>query len=135
MPTISGSCLCGAIHYVSSAEPALTAVCHCRNCQKIGGGGYSVNVAVPSDSLEIRGAPAAYETLGASGRPVTRRFCSQCGSTLFTDAAAFPGMTFIKGGSLDDPSWLQPTVHIWCDSAQPWDAIPEGATCVPKNPG
>ena len=93
-----------------------------------------MNVAVPSDSLEIRGTPNAYEILGASGLSVSRRFCPRCGSTLFTDAKAFPGMTFIKGGSLDDPSRLQPTVHIWCDSAQPWDKIPEGATCVPKNP-
>ena len=37
MPIITGSCLCGAIHYASSAQPALTAFCHCRSCQKAGG--------------------------------------------------------------------------------------------------
>jgi hypothetical protein len=60
--------------------------------------------------------------------------CAQCGSALFTDAAAFAGLTFAKGGSLDDSSWIEPTLHIWCDSAQPWDKLPEGATCVPENP-
>ena len=134
MPTISGGCLCGAINYTSSAQPALTAFCHCRSCQKTGGGGYSVNVAVPSPSLEIRGTPHTYQTVGTTGLPVARRFCAQCGSTLFTDATAFAGLTFVKGGSLDDPSWIQPTLHIWCDSAQPWDKLPEGATCVSKNP-
>lgn len=134
MPTISGSCLCGAINYTSSAQPALTAFCHCRNCQKAGGGGYSVNVAVPSSSLEVRGTPQTYRTVGTTGLPVARRFCAQCGSALFTDAAAFEGLTFVKGGSLDDPSWIQSTLHIWCDSAQPWDKLPEGATCVPTNP-
>jgi hypothetical protein len=53
---------------------------------------------------------------------------------LFTDAAAFEGVTFVKGGSLDDASWIEPTLHIWCDSAQPWDKIPAGATCMAKNP-
>jgi len=134
MPTISGSCLCGAITYTSSAQPALTAFCHCRDCQKAGGGGYSVNVAVPSSSLEVLGSPRTFQTVGASGLPLARRFCDQCGSALFTDANAFAGLTFVKAGSLDDPSWIEPTLHIWCDSAQPWDVLPEGATCVARNP-
>ena len=41
MPTIAGSCLCGAVRYVSSAQPAFTVFCHCRDCQKAGGGGDS----------------------------------------------------------------------------------------------
>ena len=134
MPTISGSCLCGAVHYRSSAQPALTAFCHCRSCQKAGGGGYSVNVAVPAASLHVQGTPQTYRTLGTSGLAVERRFCSACGSPLFTDAKAFDGLTFVKGGSLDDASWIEPSLHIWCDSAQPWDRLPEGATCVPNNP-
>lgn len=134
MPTICGSCLCGAIHYTSSAQPTLTAFCHCRSCQKAGGGGYSVNVAVPAASLQVEGTPQTYRTVGASGSPVERRFCPECGSALFTDAVAFAGITFVKGGSLDDASWIEPTLHIWCDSAQPWDKLPQGATCVPKNP-
>lgn len=134
MPSIAGSCLCGTISYTSSAEPALTAFCHCRHCQKTGGGGYSVNVALPSASIEIRGTPSSYQDVGASGQPVTRRFCARCGSSLFVDAVAFAGLTFVKGGSLDDPSWIQPTLHIWCDSAQPWDKLPDGATYVSRNP-
>src|SRR5690242_6618604 len=58
MPTIAGSCLCGAVRYASSAEPVLTAFCHCRDCQK-SGGGYSVNVAVPTESLTIEGETRA----------------------------------------------------------------------------
>jgi hypothetical protein len=134
MPSIAGSCLCGAVRYTSSAQPALTAFCHCRSCQKAGGGGYSVNVVVPTASLQVRGETRAFNGVGTSGMPVTRRFCGQCGSPLFTEAAAFADVTFVKGGSLDDASWIQPTLHIWCDSAQPWDALPDGATCVPRNP-
>ena len=134
MASITGSCLCGAVRYASTAQPALTAFCHCRSCQKDGGGGYSVNVAVPSSSLRVEGRPHTYQGVGTSGLPVARRFCAQCGSALFTDAEAFAGMTFIKGGSLDDPSWIQPTLHIWCGSAQPWDKLPDGATCIPGNP-
>ena len=34
MPKLEGGCLCGAVRYTSEAEPALTAVCHCPDCQK-----------------------------------------------------------------------------------------------------
>jgi len=43
-------------------------------------------------------------------------------------------LAFVKGGSLEDASWIRPALHIWCDSAQPWDVLPEGATCVARNP-
>lgn len=134
MPSLIGGCLCGAVRYRSDEQPKMTAICHCRSCQKAGGGGYSVNVAVPTDSIRLEGTPKSYRTVGTSGQPVIRRFCSECGSPLFTEAAVFGRLSFIKGASLDDPSWLEPNVHIWCDSAQPWDKIPEGATRIGKNP-
>ena len=42
--------------------------------------------------------------------------------------------TFIKAGTLDDPSWLAPNMHIWCAEKLPWVGIPEGATRHPPNP-
>ena len=32
----------------------------------------------------------------------------------------------VRGGTLDDTSWLRPTVHFWTRNKQPWIAIPEG---------
>ena len=43
-------------------------------------------------------------------------------------------MPFVKAPTLDDSSWIQPNLHIWCDSAQPWDTIPAHAACVAQNP-
>ena len=33
----------------------------------------------------------------------------------------------VKPGTLDDTSWLVPTIHFWTRSAQKWVGIPEGA--------
>ena len=36
------------------------------------------------------------------------------------EAEGFPGMALIMGGTLDDSSWLKPTMALFCDSAQAW---------------
>ena len=38
-----------------------------------------------------------------------------------------PGVAFIKAGTFDDTSWLDPKVHIYCDSKEQWTAMPEGS--------
>ena len=31
------------------------------------------------------------------------------------EAEGFPGMALIMGGTLDDPSWLKPTMALFCE--------------------
>jgi hypothetical protein len=40
----------------------------------------------------------------------------------------------IRGGSLDDTSWLRPTVHFWTCYKQPWVVLPEGDQCFETQP-
>ncbi len=137
MSKISGGCLCGSVRYTSDAEPALVAVCHCANCQKNTGSAFSLNLALPTESVIITGdSLATYEDRGgASGNPFYRRFCSRCGSPISGSGNAYSGLTFIKAGTLDDPSWVKPDVHMWCSDKQPWFAIEEGVAQKPGNPG
>ena len=41
----------------------------------------------------------------------------------------------IRAGTLDDTSWLKPTMEIYCDSAQPWVQLGGGMQRFPKMPG
>ena len=135
MSNISGGCLCGAIRYTSKSQPLLTAVCNCKNCQRQTGTAFSVLVALPKGSLEFSGdQPATFDDAGSSGLPVLRHFCSKCGSPIFSDVAATPAMDWLKAGTLDDASWLQPQVSIWRDSAQPWVQLSESIARFPQNP-
>jgi len=52
-----------------------------------------------------------------------------------TEVEAFPGVLFLKAATLDDPSWLDPKLHIWAQSKQPWVTIGPDATRVEQNPG
>ena len=135
MTKMIGSCLCGSVRYEAEAEPAFVAFCHCRDCQKAGGGGYSANVAVPADRLAVDGPLRTYESQGGSGGTVSRSFCSNCGSAIAIECeGSLKGLSLLQAGTLEDSAWVEPSVHIFCASAQPWDTLPGNATCLPGAP-
>lgn len=135
MSKIKGSCLCGQVTYSTGAEPAMVAVCHCPDCQKQNGSAFSVNVLVKTAEIEMSGSSLAqYIVNGDSGTPVTRNFCNNCGSPISTELDAFGDLAAIKAGTLDDSSWVKPTMQIWCDKAQPWGVLDASVECAPENP-
>jgi hypothetical protein len=131
---IEGGCLCGKVRYSADTEPAFVGVCHCKNCQKQAGTAFSVVMGIPAPALSIEGELKTYEDRGDSGQVVLRRFCPNCGSPIAGDAAALPGVTIIKTGTLDDTSWLQPTMEVYCDSKQPWVSLAGDQHHFPKMP-
>ena len=135
MPQITGGCLCGQVRYSTNAEPAFTGVCHCTSCQKESGTAFNVVIAVPQSELSIQGSPKVYAgSKGDSGQDYIRRFCPNCGSTILSEPAALPGMSILRAGTLDDPSWLKPSMEIFCDSQQPWVELGGGMQRFPKMP-
>jgi hypothetical protein len=129
-----GGCLCGAITYRCDAEPLLTAICHCRNCQRQTGTSFSIVIAVPKGALVEGGTLKTFKDIGDSGLPVVRKFCGNCGTPVASQLEAMPELEFIKAGTLDDTSWLRPTMEIWCDSSQPWLKIDGSRQLVQRNP-
>ena len=131
-----GGCRCGSIRYECTADPVMVAYCHCRDCQYASGGPASAILLVPRPAISVtEGEPTAFSLESESGSQVTRKFCGQCGSPLFSELGASPEIYVIKAGSLDDPSWLKPAMHIWTSSAQPWALPDDGLPRLEKNPG
>ncbi|MEQ8690522.1 MAG: GFA family protein [Pseudomonadales bacterium] len=128
----SGQCLCGAIKYEFNNEPAMTGVCHCKNCQRQGGSAFSTLAGVAKDDFRLSGTPKLYEDADTdSGTPVQRYFCEHCGSPLYSALPAMPDMVFVKTGTLDDTSAFTPNFHAWCSTKQNWvtldDNVPQSA--------
>jgi len=132
--SMTGQCLCGRITYTVEADPLLTGVCHCKNCQRQAGSAFSILIAVPKSTVTVTGTPKEYVDTADSGKPVYRRFCGDCGSPLFSLVPDAPDMIFVKAGTLDDTSQLQPQSHFWCDSAQNWVDIDPALPQTPGNP-
>ncbi len=135
MAQITGGCLCGKVRYSANVEPVFTGVCHCRDCQKFSGSAFAVVVGVPKAALSVQGKLAGFSKPGDSGKPIERRFCPECGSSIADEAAALPNVVMISGGTLDDPSWVKPGMQIYCDSAQSWVQLGDGMQRFGKMPG
>jgi hypothetical protein len=129
----TGGCLCGAVRYRLSAEPVVSRICWCRDCQRLAGNG-TVNAIFPSAAIEVTGTTAEYTSTADSGNQVRRRFCPHCGSQLFADSSGRPGLTVVRLGTLDDPASVTPSANIWAGSAPAWACLDAGLERFERQP-
>ena len=60
----------------SAGELIETDLCHCTDCQKWSGGGYTSNVIVPQDAFQVtKGLPKCFTNIGESGMKHPHFFC------------------------------------------------------------
>lgn len=73
----------------------------------------------------IEGAESmrSWDTPGEDGRIKRCYFCPNCGTRIMHGSDTPRQNVSIKAGSLDNTRDLQPSAHIWLQSAQPWLAI------------
>ena len=55
--------------------------------------------------------------------------CPTCAVAVFSQYAR-PEVRFVRAGTLDDPSWVEPDVHIYTRSKVPWVMRAESAPAV-----
>jgi hypothetical protein len=132
--SVKGSCACGAVHYECSADPIFTANCHCRDCQRACGAGFASVLGVPKDAVKITGEVKFFDVKGDSGKTISRGFCPNCGSRLFSLLEVAPALMGIAAGSLDDPASYKPGMNIYTASAQPWTHMDPALPKFPQMP-
>jgi len=122
--TISGRCVCGRITYEYSGVVGPANYCHCEDCRRSTGSAFNIGVRFDTSEFHIRsGAPRGFAKFGESGRELTRHFCADCGSPIFTSSPDHPDYVFVKAGTLDDSTIIRPTHQSWTRSAVPWSRI------------
>jgi hypothetical protein len=118
----TGRCLCGAVNFKLAADPIVTRICWCRDCQHLAANG-TVNLLVAAEGLSVSGQLHEYTQKADSGNDVPRQFCPSCGIHLFAKVAARPQFRIVRAGNLDDPSSIQPDMNIWTSSAPAWACL------------
>jgi hypothetical protein len=80
----------------------------------------------------VSGTPKGYTKTADSGNELTRHFCQDCGSPIFTSSPRQPNWVYVKAGLFDDPSIISPAYQSWMESAVPWASIVPGLLSFAK---
>ncbi|HEY9100343.1 MAG TPA: GFA family protein [Thiobacillus sp.] len=118
--TLTGSCLCGAVHYEVSGDPLKFYHCHCERCRKSTGTGHATNLMLANAQLVFtQGESHLKRYKVPEAERFTRQFCDQCGSLV---ARLVPEIeaVIIPAGSLDSEIPIKPQAHIFWDSRAAW---------------
>ncbi len=123
---LEGGCACGAVRYRLSSQPLFIHCCHCLNCQRQTGSAFVINLLIEADRVELlAGAPQAIDVPAGDGDSVQRIFrCPDCRVAVFS-SYGWPELSFVRGGTLDDPTGIKPDVHIYTRTKVGWLTLPE----------
>ena len=103
----SASCSCGQIKMRITQPPMVSMACHCRACQRLTGGAYSLTLLIPIEGFEVtEGEPVVG---GLHRAELQHSFCPHCKNWLFTRPQGMPFVNF-RPTMLEDASWVQPYV-------------------------
>jgi hypothetical protein len=83
------------------------------------------NARFRREDVSITGETRTYAVTADSGNISTRHFCPTCGSRLFGENSAFPGMINVTAGSVDDNSWFSPQRVLYTKVRPAWDMTTE----------
>lgn len=98
MPSLSGSCLCGAVRItiadVAPVNEVGTEICHCTDCRQFTGALAPTFVMAERANITIGGEEnvKSYATTVKSGTTLARHWCALCGSSLY-DSSSQEGRT------------------------------------------
>jgi hypothetical protein len=131
---LEGGCTCRSVRYRMTTAPLFVHCCHCRWCQRETGASFALNALIESDRVELlKGEPMTVRTPSNSGRGQKIVRCPECHVALWSHyAGAGDAVRFVRVGTLDEPDRLQPDIHIFTASKQPWVVLPPGAPAVPE---
>ena len=88
---IAGGCLCRAVRFEIDADAPLAArYCWCRVCQYLGAGTGAVSALFRKESVSVSGPLTDHVIQADSGSIMHRRFCSRCGTQIFSEAEQRP---------------------------------------------
>ncbi|HVV93673.1 MAG TPA: GFA family protein [Hyphomicrobiales bacterium] len=127
MAELEGRCDCGAVRYRLTASPMFVHCCHCLDCQRQTGSAFVLNALIETERMEmLSGETAGFLMRTDSGRPHHIHRCTACQTALWSNYGGLTKLRFVRVGTLETPSAIQPDVHIYTRSKQPWVALPEG---------
>jgi hypothetical protein len=95
---------------------------------------FLVNSFFPKSEVHTQGPSKVYIRDGQEGRKLRLHFCPECGTTVYGEADARPGLIVIAVGAFADPNFPKPTRSIWEQSKHSWVAFNQEVQHLPEAP-
>ncbi|TFK34247.1 Mss4-like protein [Crucibulum laeve] len=121
-----GSCLCRSVIYEITGSPLAFRVCNCINCRKATGSAFMSNIFLKKENVFILKGEDKLKRYRdedtASGIPLDRFFCTECGSNIFLSSSReADDIHIVALGTLDDQEtpWI-PKREMWPEQRRPW---------------
>src|SRR5271166_5505593 len=109
----TGGCQCGKLRYEITEAPWLVYTCHCADCQRMTSSAFSMGLVIADRAFRMPASePWLVERTVDSGARRTRWLCQECGSWISDAPRPGAAVRTVRAGTLDDTSWLRPTVHL-----------------------
>ena len=125
-----GSCLCGNVKFEVAGKLGSVLFCHCSQCRKQTGLYYATTNAMTEDFTFLSGEGEI--TWYQASSMAKRGFCRNCGSALFWKPEPEKDYISILAGAFDNPTGLNPTRHIYCESRGDFYEIKDGLPQYPQ---
>lgn len=120
---VSGSCLCGAVAFETTATPRRLVNCYCSVCRRRSGAGLTSTLFAPIDEFRWRsGRERVRHYALPAPRTYAGDFCAACGSAVPLVMAGSP-LAMIPAGAIDSALAALPTVHLYIGSKADWCEI------------
>jgi hypothetical protein len=116
-------CSCGALSAACHGDPVRVSVCHCLNCKRRSGSAFSYTAGYDAAQVSTSGQHATYRKPGEEGRWADFHFCPSCGTTVFYEISARPGMISVPAGGFADPGFPEPQFEVFDERRADWCRI------------
>jgi hypothetical protein len=127
-----GGCTCRFVRYRMLSKPLFVHCCHCRWCQRETGSAFVLNAMIEADRVQLlEGDVHVVLTPSFSGKGQKIARCPQCHIAVWSNySGAGDAIRFVRVGTLDETDRLQPNIHIYTESKQPWVILPPNTPAV-----
>jgi len=135
----TATCFCGAVQLAFPTHgPGFVAAfkCNCTDCRRLTATMFASNFTIADEYLKhLRGKENlkawGQDVTPGSGKKMTNHFCNTCGTLMYRVGEAYPGVRFLRIGTVDDFSLhetkLKPTIEAYTKDRVSWVNAIEGA--------
>lgn len=108
--------------------------CYCVDCRKASGTDPGTHLMTPEDGFTVSGEVKFYDRPADSKNIVSRGFCPQCGSAIYSKNSAMAGVVFVRASSLDDLEIAKPQMILYTSRAPSWSQLDPNLPSFPEMP-